>query len=125
MSLPITRAPTIVLVDDDAALRMALTFSLELDGFEVVAFSSAEDMMDSLLPAPPSCLVLDHNLTGITGLEALRRLRARAVDLPALLMTSHPPTHLREAAGALGATVVEKPLFGDTLATQVHAALAR
>jgi two-component system response regulator FixJ len=119
------RAPTVVLVDDDTALRTALTFMLELDGFTVEALSSGEALLECTLPAAPACLVLDYNLEGMSGLEALTRLRARDVSLPALLITSHPTASLRSTAAALDATIVEKPLLTDSLVSGIVAALDR
>lgn len=117
--------PTIVLVDDDAALRTALTFTLELDGFSVHAFGSGEDLLDGDLPEPPSCLVLDYHLSGMTGIEALARVRARGVGIPAVLITSHPSPGMRATAVALGAAIVEKPLLNDALKVAIDAAIER
>lgn len=116
--------PTIVLVDDDAALRTALTFTLELDGFLVQCFESGEALLQGKLPAPPVCLVLDQHLTGITGIETVAELRDRHVTLPALLITSHPKPSVREAAIALGVTIIEKPLLTDALVLAIHRAFA-
>ena len=123
MSSPPTHARNVVLVDDDSALRMALTFILELDGFAVTALESGEALLRSVLPAAPVCLVLDQNMGGLTGLEALAALRAKNQHLPALLITSHPRPSIRHAAAALGAVIVEKPLLGDTLNAAINAAL--
>lgn len=123
--VPSATPPTIVLVDDDVALRTALTFSLELDGFIVTALSSGEDLLSCALPDAPSCLVLDQNMGGLTGMESLAQLRSRDIHLPALLITSHPRQSLRDAAAALGAVIVEKPLLGDALLTEITAALRR
>lgn len=116
---------TIVLVDDDAALRTALTFMLELDGFIVKAFASGEELLAGPLPEPPACLVLDQNLSGITGADALCRLRARGVTTPAVLITSHPGPILRATAAAVDAVIVEKPLLNDALKFEIDAALGR
>lgn len=117
--------PNIILVDDDIALRTALTFTLELDGFVVTALGSGEDLLNCTLPGAPSCLVLDQNMGGLTGLDCLAELRSRAIDMPALLITSHPRQSLRDTAAALGAVIVEKPLLGDALLSEIDAALKR
>jgi FixJ family two-component response regulator len=70
-----------------------------------------------------ACLVLDQNLPGVTGVETLRQLRARGVTLPALLITSHPPPSVRDAAKASGARIVEKPLLGDALTAHIVQAI--
>ncbi|MES2343222.1 MAG: response regulator [Pseudomonadota bacterium] len=112
-------------MDDDIALRTALTFTLELDGFVVMALGSGEDLLNCTLPDAPACLVLDQNMGGLTGLDSLAQLRSRAIDLPALLITSHPRQSVRDAAAALGAVIVEKPLLGDALLSEIDAALKR
>jgi FixJ family two-component response regulator len=116
--------PRVLLVDDDVALRMSLEFSLDLEGFEVLALESGEALLlVQSLPVEGACLVLDQNLPGVTGVETLRQLRARGVTLPALLITSHPPPGVREAAKAHGARIVEKPLLGDALTAHIVQAI--
>jgi FixJ family two-component response regulator len=117
--------PRVLLVDDDPALRMSLEFSLDLEGFEVLAMESGEALLRlSELPHTGACLVLDQNLPGVTGVETLRQLRSRGVGLPALLITSNPPVAVREAAQRVEARIVEKPLLGDTLTAYITAAIA-
>lgn len=118
-------AHVVVLVDDHAALRTALAFNLELDGFVVRAFGSGEELLAAGLPEPPACLVFDYNLPGMNGLTLLQNLRDQGVGLPALLITSHPPRGLRDAVAQLGASIVEKPLLTDALARAIRAILAK
>jgi len=115
--------PIVFVVDDDSAVRLALAFALDLAGFPVETFESGEAL---LLRDPPEncCLVIDERLPGVSGLETLRQLRARHVDLPAILVTSHPKPAFREAAAAAGAPILEKPLLGDTLIAAINAAIA-
>lgn len=117
--------PTLVLVDDDFALRSALKFALELDGFRVQAFATGEDLLAADLPERDVCLVLDENLPGIGGLDSLEALRRRDVDLPALLITSHPGPGLRRRAGRLRVPIVEKPLIDDLLVRNIRSALGQ
>lgn len=121
--LPLDR-PMILLVDDDAALRTALKFSLELEGFDVETYESAEALLLRDDVARKACMVVDLNLPGIDGLEAVRQMRLRGANLPALLITSHPRAAVRDGAAALGAAIVEKPLLGDQLMGEIRAALA-
>ena len=117
------RRPTVFVVDDDAAVRRALAFALDLEGFEVETFESGEALLLRCPPPTPGCLVLDERLPGASGLDTLRQLRTRCVDLPAILITSHPNAALRAAAAGAGAPLLEKPLLGDTLITAIHEAL--
>ena len=113
------------IVDDDAAVRAALAFTLELEGFGVECFGSGEALLQQALPATGACLLIDERLPGISGLDALLTLRARHVTLPAILMTSHPDRVLRSAARDAGVPILEKPLLGDALTLAIRAALER
>jgi FixJ family two-component response regulator len=112
--------PTIYVVDDDEAVRRALAFALDLDGFDVETFASGEALLLRDPPAALGCLVLDERLPGISGLDTLRQLRARHVVLPAVFVTSHPKPAFREAAARAGAPIVEKPLEGETLISAIQ-----
>lgn len=112
--------PTIYVVDDDAAVRCALEFALDLEGFSVETFESGEALLLRDRPPAPGCLVIDERLPGVSGLDTLRQLRARHVELPAIFVTSHPKPAFREAAALAGAPILEKPLEGETLVIAIH-----
>ncbi|MCA3733107.1 MAG: response regulator [Phenylobacterium sp.] len=125
--MPATSAqpPTLVLVDDDVALRSALKFALELDGYRVQTFASGEALLEADLPARNVCLVVDENLPGMGGLDSVGALRARSQDLPALLITSHPGPELRRRAGRMRVPIIEKPLIDDLLIRNIRWALGQ
>lgn len=112
--------PIVFVVDNDPAVRRALAFALDMEGFAVESFESGEALLLRDRPLGPGCLVLDERLPGVSGLDTLRQLRARAVDLPAILVTSHPNAPFREAAARAGAPILEKPLMGETLVAAIH-----
>lgn len=123
MTVPIPARPVVVLVDDDPAVTHALTFSFGLEGFEVRAYRDAEAVLaDHELP-DRGCLVLDYRLPGLDGLSLLARLRAAAVNLPAILVTTNPQPSTRLRAAATGTPIVEKPLLTDALLTAVRKAV--
>jgi len=109
----------VLLVDDDAALRAALRFAFQLDGLSVETFASAEDLLERADVADASCLVLDQNLPGMTGLDLLGVLRRGDPTIPAVLITTHPAADLRRKAKAAGVEIVEKPLLSDALLRSV------
>lgn len=114
--------PRVILVDGDSAVRNAVSFSLELDGFAVDVYASAEAARSADMPRQ-GCLVLEYNLPGMDGLQLLSRLRARSVTLPALLTATNPDKRLRRRALAAGVGIVEKPILGEALVEGVRSAL--
>ena len=113
----------VVVVEDDEAVRSALAFALEMEGYRVKTCETGEALMLLDLPAAGACLVVDERLPGITGLEALRQLRARGNTLPCVVITSNPGPRTRAAAEAAGAAILEKPLLCDGLTALVREAL--
>ena len=111
----------VIVVDDDPAVRNSLKFSLEIEGFSVYSFASADELLslDDELP-PCSCLVIDQRLPGITGLDLIIALRARHFVVPAILITSHPSPALRERAAETRVPIVEKPLLGNGLLDKIY-----
>jgi len=114
----------VLVIDDDPAVRASLRFALEIEGFVVHVFATSDELLArETLPAG-ACLVVDYILPTMNGLDLVAALRARGVDLPAILITSDPPAHLRREAAAAGMTLVEKPLLGNGLADAIRSALA-
>jgi two-component system response regulator FixJ len=114
----------VLVVDDDAALNEALKFAMELEGLSVETYPDAESLLGLKSFPEHGCIVIDVNLPGINGLELLRRLRARKVTLPVVLITSNPPPLLRIRAAAADVPIVEKPLLRDELIDTVRTLLA-
>ena len=106
------KAPDVVLlVDDDADVRNALKFSLEVEGFSVRLYPTPEALLaEEDLPAA-GCLVIDYRMPEIDGLELVERLRSRGVALPVLLISGRVTRSLRDRASSIGIRdVLEKPL---------------
>ncbi len=116
--MPNRGADTVLLVDDDADLRAALTFAFETQGYAVHAFANAEAALESD-EADAMCMVLDQRLPGLSGLDLLERLRAMGQRAPAILITTRPTPEERRRANAASAQILEKPLLGDELAKLV------
>jgi FixJ family two-component response regulator len=118
--------PTIILVDDDPAVRASLAFSLGLEGFGVEAFASAEALLErrAANPLPPgACLVLDLRLPGMDGLALLELLRVDGAGQPAVIITSNPARGLGDRIAAAGALLIEKPLLCDALTAAIRSLL--
>jgi two-component system, LuxR family, response regulator FixJ len=120
-----TSRPTILVVDDDAAVRHALKFSLEIDGFAVRTYPSGRSLLSDQDMPECGCLVIDYNLPEMNGLELLGHVRRRHCDLPAILVTTHVSASLRQQATSAGMAVVEKPLMGPALLNAINELLSR
>ena len=107
-----SKAPDVILlVDDDAAVRNALKFSLEMEGFSVRLYPTPEALLAEHDLPVGGCLVVDYRMPEIDGLELVERLRNRGVTLPVLLISGRVTRFLRERASGLGIRdVLEKPL---------------
>lgn len=111
----------IVIVDDDAAVRNSLEFSLEIEGLIVHSYASGAELLADQGLSPPDCLVVDQKLSGMSGLELIGRLREeRHLSAPAILITSNPSLELRLRAERAGVPIVEKPLLGNTLLEMIR-----
>lgn len=111
----------LVLIEDDRAVLGALTFAFETEGYQVAAFRDPASALAASEIDRASCLVVDHRLPGMSGLQVVALLRAQGVAAPALLITTHPTAQLRRDAAAAKIEIVEKPLLGDVLAARVRA----
>jgi FixJ family two-component response regulator len=79
---------TIAIVDDDASIRHALGNLLRAADFDVLAFGSAEDFLDSSDGEQFDCLIADVNLPGMSGVALLESLAAAGRAIPGVLITA-------------------------------------
>ncbi len=105
----------IAVIDDDAAVLESFQFMLELAGFEVATYLSAVAFLERG-KFNARCLILDHNMPVMTGLELAARLRADGIELPVLLITSSPSPAIVARAAEIGvARVLQKPATEEDL----------
>jgi two-component system, NtrC family, nitrogen regulation response regulator NtrX len=102
---------TVLIVDDEAGVRSALSGVLRDEGYVVDAVESGEACLDRVVRAPYDVIVLDIWLPGMDGLATLARLRERRVDAPVVMISGHGNIESAVKAIKLGAfDFVEKPL---------------
>jgi two-component system response regulator FixJ len=116
--------PVIVVIDDDAAVRHSLKFSLEIEGFSVRSYANAHEVLSAVEFPESSCLIVDQNMPGMSGLNLLAMLRRRGILVPAILISAHVTRALRDEAARGGIPLVEKPFLGDSLVNQIRAVIA-
>jgi two-component system, LuxR family, response regulator FixJ len=116
---------SVIVVDDDAAVRNSLKFALELEGFDVRAYEGGPQTLADEGLKSEGCLVVDHYMPGMTGVELVEHLRERYVDIPAILITGKPTNELRLRAALSGIRqVLEKPLEDGALLDAIRSAIA-
>ena len=121
MSAPTSKSPRILVVDDDAAQRSLLTSFLNTQGFSTSAAPSGEEALEMLKTNGFDLMVSDVRMTGISGLETLRRARLQHATLPVLLVTAY--ADIRDAVDAIrdGAlNYLAKPIDLDELLAAVQ-----
>jgi two-component system, LuxR family, response regulator FixJ len=114
---------TILVLDDDSAVRDSLKFSLGIEGFDVHTYSDAEELLNDNLLLVASCLIVDHHMTTMNGLQVAAKVRDRRGSMPVILVTGHPDADIRGRAAAAGVALIEKPFRGTLLIDCIHAAL--
>ena len=77
------------IVDDEADLREALSFVLDMEGWKTVTYGRAEDFFTGDSPSEPGCVVLDVRMPGMSGIEAQHEMRSRSIALPIIFLTGH------------------------------------
>jgi DNA-binding response OmpR family regulator len=115
----------ILLVDDDALMRRSLAYNLEQAGYRASTAASAEDALAMIRNNLPDLVLLDINLPGMDGLDALRRFKEQA-GLPVIFLTARR-RNLDEVVGLeLGADdYITKPFDMDVLLAHIKAVLRR
>ena len=120
--------PHILVVEDDAALGLLLTYNLESEGYVVSRAERGDEAEIILSEVTPDLVILDWMLPGITGFEICRRLRARENmrDLPIIMLTARGEENEKVRGLSVGADdYVVKPFSVPELMARVRALLRR
>jgi FixJ family two-component response regulator len=111
-------------VDDDESVRESLPDLLRELGFEVEAFSSAEEFLESNLAGRIECLILDVSMPGMTGPELQQDLTRRGTKIPIIFITAHFDDTVRPSLLQKGAVECLFKPFGEAdLVKALEAAL--
>jgi two-component system, LuxR family, response regulator FixJ len=113
--------PSIAIVDSDATTRRTLLSLLGPLGVEMQVFDSAESYLaQAKTEKIPTCLIVDVTLSGMTGLQLLKQIRAANVDLPVILLAPESDVSIAVDAMRHGATdFIEKPQMDVALLRRV------
>ena len=125
---PAGTTPHILVVEDEQALGLLLSYNLEAEGFTVERVERGDEAELRLNEMPPDLLILDWMLPGVSGLEICRRLRARESTrtLPVIMLTARGEEGERVRGLSVGADdYVVKPFSVPELMARVRSLLRR
>jgi CheY-like chemotaxis protein len=109
---------SIWVVDDDPSVGRALRRLVQSLDIECVLCTSGEELLARIGAARPTLVLLDIHMPGTSGVEALRAMRARGIDVPTVMMTGAERDGTRESCLAAGAAeVLAKPVDANTINT--------
>lgn len=116
--------PLVHLIDDDEAVRAALSFVLEVNDLPARTYASPAAFLEIVGAIKAGCIVTDVRMPEMSGLELVSRLRERGVSLPVVVITGHGDIPM--AVDAMRAGVIdflEKPFDDEALLKAVRRAL--
>jgi FixJ family two-component response regulator len=114
----------VMIVDDDDSIRKSVRRLMKSYGFAVETFASAEEFLGSDRLAKTSCLILDVQMPGMSGLELQRRLVASGCLIPIIFITAYSDERARAEAMQAGAvSYLAKPFDDGELLNCIHTAL--
>ena len=114
------------IVDDDAEQLKSLAFLLRMGGFEVMTYQSAQAFLEMDDPRKPGCLLLDHRMPGMTGMELQAELVERGSLLPVIFLSAHGDIPMAMQAVHRGAMdFLVKPAAPDVLIAAVEKAVKK
>lgn len=118
--------PLVIIVDDDLAIREAITDLVQSAGYETMAFGSTADLLGSDVADAPGCLILDVRMPGASGLDLQRQLMRNGNPKPVIFLTGFGDIPMTVEAMKAGAVdFLTKPVRDQTLLDAIAVALAR
>jgi len=101
----------ILVVDDDRRIVKTTHDILKVKGYEAMVAYSGEEAVEMVKNSPPDCVLMDIKMPGISGVEAMKQMKAIAPALPVVLASAYATVELMEEAGKAGAyAVLSKPI---------------
>jgi len=116
--------PRILVVEDDPLTRSVLIDALEFDAFEVIGAGDAGTALQQVSAEVPEVVILDLRLPGLNGMEALRKLKEIAPQIPVVILTGYGDVPSAVEAMRLGAyDFLTKPVETEKIVVVVRRAL--
>jgi DNA-binding NtrC family response regulator len=116
----------VFVVDDDVSVRESLRNLIRSAGLSVQTFSSAQEFLASQRPQAPSCLVLDVQLPGLSGLDLQQELAKANIQIPIIFLTGHGDIPMSVRAIKAGALeFLTKPFDDEDLLEAIQQGIIR
>ncbi len=114
---------SIFIIDDEETIRDSLTMAMEGD-YKIRSFSNAEAALEKMTQSPPDLILLDIGLPGMSGIDALGKIKETFSDIPVIMITAYEDINTVISAMKLGAyDYVVKPLQMDGLEVTINNAI--
>nr|WP_175484993.1 response regulator [Pseudovibrio axinellae] len=119
--------PSVIhIVDDDPAVRDALSLLFETEGFRVKSFANAEEFLSGVEEETPSCVLLDVHMPGRSGIDILKSLNGEKFSAPIFIISGQGDIPMAVEAIKFGAyDFVEKPFDVESIISRVREAVSR
>lgn len=115
---------TILVADDDKALRTLLREILSQEGYDVLEASDGQEALAILSSTPVDLLITDRSMPGMGGLELLAQIKAKKMTLPVLMVSAYGEEEFWGKAIGLGAVdYILKPFKASDVLKIVHKCL--
>jgi FixJ family two-component response regulator len=116
----------VFVIDDDDLVRAAIQGMLKSVGLKAETFGTPQEFLRRQRPDGPSCLVLDVELPGVSGLDFQKELAAAGIRIPIIFITGHGDIPMSVKAMKSGALeFLTKPFQDEDLINAIHQALDR
>ncbi|MFN4169500.1 MAG: response regulator transcription factor [Pannonibacter phragmitetus] len=111
----------IYIVDDDPAVRDALSVVFEMEGFSVETFEDGDSFVTAAKERVPACVILDVHMPGRSGIDVLKALSADSYEAPIFIISGQGDIPMAVEAIRNGAfDFIEKPFDADTVVARVR-----
>jgi two-component system, OmpR family, copper resistance phosphate regulon response regulator CusR len=116
----------IILIEDESIVQQSIEENLLRNGYDVYAFSSAEDALNSETLSVSDAVIMDIGLPGINGLQATEIIKRTYVGMPVIMLTAYSEVNDRLQGFETGADdYIIKPFFMEELLARLKSVLRR
>ncbi len=124
MAQAVAQSGEIFIVDDDPAVRDALSVVFSLEGYHVASFGEGSTFLNAARARTPACILLDVHMPGRSGLDILKELNAQHYGAPIFIISGQGDIPMAVDAIKNGALdFIEKPFDADTVVARVREAV--